>query len=342
MLAAALSLLVALPQGCAYRRAIKQVEDARAKAEAGKPGEARESYEAALKLDPELAGVHNALALLYLQEDDPTRATSELLLEIDRHPDSRVARFNLALMQIQLGRPDDALERLDELAALEPPDGDHALVRALALLAKGDRDAARPLLEQARQQSKAAFAPYVLGLTLAGEGRSEEAADALEDAIRRDPQLGAAYLALGLVRGRAGAYKQAITDALPALKLMPKDPDAPLVAGMLMLGAQDYTGAQEQLSAAVALGSARPGVRNALAVAQSLAGDSKAAEQSLTDELSQNPTLAVAHRNRAILLFRAGDLKGARAAFERAAQLDPQDEASREALATLTTYLPES
>lgn len=342
LLLAALSLFVAVSEGCAYRRAIKQVEDARVKAVEGKPDEARESYEAALKLDPDLAGVHNALALLYLTQGDPTRATSELLLEIDRHPESRIARFNLALVQIELGRPDEALARLDELAKLEPPDGDHALVRGLALLAKGDRAAARPLLEQAREQSKAAFAPYVLGLSLAAEGRDTEAADALEEAIRRDPQLGAAYLALGLVRGKTGAYKQAITDALPALKILPKDPDAPLVAGMLMLGAQDYTGAREQLSAAVALGSARPGVRNALAVAQSLAGDAKAAEQSLADELAQNPSLAVAHRNRAILLFRGGDLAGARLSFERATQLDPKDETSRDALAALTKYLPES
>lgn len=333
----ALAAALLLP-GCTWRQAVAEAEAGRALSEEGKTDDARGRFEHALSLDPDIVGAHHGLALLYLGAGDLPRAISELELELDRHPDNDDARLNLAIAQVRLGRPADALRRLGEMQGEET--ADRALVKSVALLHQGDAVAARALAEKTAAAQPSAFASYLLGLIAAVDGRPDEAVTALEQAIRQDPKWPAPYLALGLVRDRSGEARKGATEVLPVIKLAPKDADGPLLAGLLLLRSGNAVGARDQLDAALALDGERSGIRNALAVARSVAGDQRGATEVLEEELAKHPNLAVAHRNRAVLLYRNGDLEGARVAFARALKLDPADGASKKALEALDRTLP--
>lgn len=334
---AALVLALALP-GCAWRQAVAEAEAGRVLAAEGKADEARERYKAAIGLDPDIVGAHHGLGLLALQAGDLPAAVTELTVELHGHPDNDDARFNLAAVELRLGRPVETLARLDQMEGEPTPD--RTLLRALALLRQGDLVAARAAVEKVGADASA-FASYLTGLIAAVEGRPEDAAAPLEQAIRLDPKWPAPYMALGLARARAGEARKGATDVLPALKLAPEDADGPLLAGLLLLRSGNPTGAKDQLDAALALDKERIGTRNALAVARSLTGDERGAAELLEEEISKHPSLAVAHRNRAVLLYRSGDLEGARIAFDRALKLDPADAASRKAVEALDRVLPQ-
>lgn len=330
-LAASLAL-----SGCAWRQAVAEAEAARALAADGKVDEARAKYKSALAMDPDIVGVHHGLGLLALQTGDLPGAIAELMLELNAHPDNDDARFNLAVAELRLGRPDQALAQLDAMAG--DATADRTLLRALVLLRKGDLPGARAATEQITEET--AFSAYLRGLLAAAGGHPQDAVAPLEQAIRLDPKWPAPYLALGVVRARSGAAREGATEVLPAIKLDPKDVDGPLLAGILMLRAGNATGATDQLQAALAMDLERAGTRNALAVARSLTGDARSAAELLEEEIAKHPALAVAHRNRAILLFRSGDLEGARMAFDRAIKLDPTDASSRKAVEALDQVLP--
>lgn len=329
---------IALLSACAGRQAVSEAEAGRALADEGKADEARARYERALALDPNIVGAHHGLGMLHLRAGDLPRAITELVREVEQHPDNDDARHNLAIAYIRLGRATDALARLAELKG--PETAERSLVKAIALMHQGDLPAARDLATKVSTEQPSAFASTLVGLIDAAEGRPDDAVAALQAAIDRDPKATAPILALGLVRLRTGEGRKGVAEVQPLLQLAPKDADGPLLLGLLHLGTGNPRGAREQLDASLALDPTRAGVRNTLAVARSLDGDEKGAAEALEDELAKRPGLPVAHRNRAVLLYRSGDLEGARVAFARALTLDPADAASRKALTALDAALP--
>lgn len=166
---------------------------------------------------------------------------SQLLAEV---PEEARREYDRALRDAEIGRHEDAAERLERVVAMAPEffDGFDAL--GAAYLSMGRYDVAESALERALELNPAAARPllnlgtlfYQVGETRVGEERFPEAAEAfttaigfLEEAIRREPLAPLAYHHLGAALYRMGGYEPAEAALREALRLNPGFDDARLI-----------------------------------------------------------------------------------------------------------------
>jgi tetratricopeptide (TPR) repeat protein len=103
-------------------------------------------------------------------------------------PELSQARFNLALALVREGRVAEAVEHLREAVRIEPERGRGFISRALAWAEEGRRDEARRALEAAAQVPQTAVeSSFDLGVLAMKDGRAEAARTHLERALSLDP-----------------------------------------------------------------------------------------------------------------------------------------------------------
>jgi Flp pilus assembly protein TadD len=124
-------------------------------------------------------------------------------------PRSAELRLRLGGAYEQLGYVDEAVRAYRLAAALAPP-GDEALARAAR--------ARRPRQPVSQAETPAAV-PYEQGVALVAAGRFAEAAARLDEAVRADPRLAAAYTARGSALFGLARYPDAARDYQAALVL---------------------------------------------------------------------------------------------------------------------------
>jgi tetratricopeptide (TPR) repeat protein len=91
------------------------------------------------------------------------------------------------------------------------------------------------------------------GARLAAMGRSDEALAALEEAVRRNPDLGTGLLHLGLALTRAGRFAEAAPHLRRALELRPDSAAFHLLAGQAFFQAAEYEPARAEFARALVL-----------------------------------------------------------------------------------------
>jgi tetratricopeptide (TPR) repeat protein len=92
--------------------------------EAVAPDEAREAYERALSLDPELAEAHVNLGRLLNERGDAAAAEVHYRRALAAHPQDGTAAFNLGVALEDLGREREALEAYERALTVDPLDAD--------------------------------------------------------------------------------------------------------------------------------------------------------------------------------------------------------------------------
>ena len=163
----------------------------------------------ARKANPRDARARYALGVMYYQQGRYAPAAEELEASVALNADRTDAQYHLGLAYLRLGRPNDAIAPLEKVAASRPDLGGDALVRlAEVRLAMGDPAEAERLCRQSVEMWRGdAESRYCLALALDAQGRTDEATEALHQAIA----LGRAYRGsrrrevMGAVR-RAKAY----------------------------------------------------------------------------------------------------------------------------------------
>jgi tetratricopeptide (TPR) repeat protein len=188
---------------------------------AGRAGDARADYEAALAADPDDAGAHIRLASLLREQgrlDDALDAAREALR---RAPDPRVsvelgmiylaqgrddlaalvlekaiaadaklpAAWNaLALVSLARGKDQEAFERFDHATSLDPQFRDARFNKAAVLLDAGDYAAARAELEAVVRQAPGDLgAAVALGVAERGLGKYDRARTLWDRVVRDAP-----------------------------------------------------------------------------------------------------------------------------------------------------------
>src|SRR5205823_4429949 len=142
---------------------------------------------------------HDLLGMSYYKQGKLDAAAVELRREVAIAPERALAYYKLGIMELQQRRPKDG--RL--LSSL----GTIYLYRAST---PDNNQAALAVLRQATALRDApAGAYYSLGRTYRRAGRWSEAAAALEEALKRDPQMLEARHALGSVYRRLGQESRA-------------------------------------------------------------------------------------------------------------------------------------
>jgi len=193
----------------------------------GRPQEALERFERALRIEPRSAAVHinrgNALAAL----NRPREALESFEQAARLEPESALAQGNRGNALLALGRCEEALASLDRALCLAP--GQRVIVfnRALALLALGrDGEALEALDHCVQLDPNAAGAWHHRGNALQRLRRHPEAVDSFSRTLMLDPRCAPALNNRGVAWMAMRQPDAALADFVRALRLRPEYPEA--------------------------------------------------------------------------------------------------------------------
>ena len=203
---------------------------------------------------PNSIPVQRELAHAYLQNDDPTLAEETLRAAMQSSPSDANARFDLAQLLTDMGRPDQSLPILEKLAADEPTN--LPALRALfdVQVARKDFSGARRsagLVQAAKPELPAGN--YMSGLVDQAEGKLDAARAAFERAAAISP--GAIEPITALVRLDLSQQhpEQAINRVDSFIAQFPKNAMARNLRGEILASLKRTSAALDSFGEAIAL-----------------------------------------------------------------------------------------
>lgn len=227
-----------------------------------------ESYEAALSLNPGCIDCLLHLAKIATQQKDSEKALAYLIKAKRKQPDNPEILFEFGKACLELDLPDDALPALEKASRLQPNNDSYSYVLASAnvskkqygvagklfqaLLAKHPDDpvlnyamgsllflevklpeAAKYLHKSIELEPNQTAAYYYMALVSEGTGENDPAVATLRDVLRRDPDYGPAYEALGRILVKEKKYEEAQQVLEKAVLLNPESVKAHYQLGIL-------------------------------------------------------------------------------------------------------------
>ncbi|MBU0623099.1 MAG: tetratricopeptide repeat protein [Gammaproteobacteria bacterium] len=267
------------------------------------------------------------------------------------HPQHAEANHNLGVLTVQRKQPEQGLPHL--LAALEadPAEGRYWLDYIDALIQAGQAQAAREVLQIARQQGLQGEAADALAARLGGaerqsagqatkqkaptaqevdalaalfnQGRLSEAELQAQALTQRFPQHGFGWKVLGLALKQQGRNADALTPMQKAAVLSPKEADAHSNLGVTLHDLGRLAEAEASYRRALKL---KPDYADAhcnLGTLLQEMGRLDEAETELRRALKINPGMAEAHYNLGNALRSSGRLAEAADSYRKALQLEP-------------------
>ncbi len=216
----------------------------------GDRGRALKDYERAVELEPRLAAAHAALARLHDADGDSGQAAHELDRAIELDPRAVGLLRQRGDLRRESGEWTGALADYDRAIALDPHDPTTYLSRGWARLAAGvdgaDRDARVFLKIQGYHDAKSPMMALLAVLGAKAQGRKDEAARSLDEAIVNVPVGSWPSPVFQYLRGTLNA-KALVSDAGPA-----RAAEAHAYLGLERLWAGEQANAIEHLREAAA------------------------------------------------------------------------------------------
>ncbi len=199
----------------------------------------------ALQKEPGLAAARLLLGRLYLEQGDAVSAVKELERALDLGIAATVVMPDLLSAKLGVGRYQEVLGSLDELATLSP---ELDTIRGNALLQAGDPEEAQAAFERALA-ADATDGKAVLGLArIAWAGENLElAARLLDQAVELGPEDRRAWLTKAELHVRRSQFENALTAYRAALALPGPDVEARLGIARVLLVQGDVEGAEAEL-----------------------------------------------------------------------------------------------
>ena len=192
-------------------------------ARSGEPARAREAYERALALQPDLAEASNDLGALLAQAGDLGAAIDRFRAALVAAPDYPDALNNLGYALLLTGNDQEARALYEKALALQP-DFPEALNNLGLLFGRaGDMDRAERYFRDALgRRPDYGEAANNLALVLVSRGQADAAVDLLQAVIRRTPTYESAYVTLAKLHFIAGRSKEGIAVLERLLQRNPK------------------------------------------------------------------------------------------------------------------------
>lgn len=189
-----------------------------------KDAEAETAYRAAIKLDPQNAYFHMALARALNAQKKPDEAITEARLAVRLNPDSDSAHFCLAnTMRFKEDYP-GAIAEYQETVKLNPKFDMAYNNWGLALEKKGDADGAIAQFRQALSlRPRNEIAGLNLGNALENKGDLDGALDTYQKLVRERPRVAMAHFRLGQVLQKKGEPRKAANQFRIASNLAPQN-----------------------------------------------------------------------------------------------------------------------
>jgi Tfp pilus assembly protein PilF len=176
---------------------------------------------------------------------------------------------------------------------------------------------------------EAALLQLAVGRALEEQGASDQAAGAYREAIRRDPECGAAYLRLAVVCDAQGKCQEAEDHYAKALTLLPGNADVYCDHGYSLYLRHRYAEAEMNLRQAVVVAPGLARAHNNLGMLLARTGH---ADDALAEFRLGQCSLADANVNVALAMSLEGDMDQAQAYYHRALAVNPSCEAARTGL----------
>ena len=166
------------------------------------------SLSQAIKLDPKHSAARLRLAQLMTSTSDPAvlkDAQTRLQALLQDSPENADAFHALALTELKLGEPEDAVKHLERALAASPQDLVYAATLAQTKMAQRDYLGAERILKEACEKSpKAADAAVILGRFYAAQNRLADAERQFQRALTLTPDHAAALLNLATLQYQMG------------------------------------------------------------------------------------------------------------------------------------------
>ena len=163
-------------------------------------------------------------------------------VEIEKHPRDAGLHDDVALLYLELGKSDGAIAHFKTSLALKPQSAvaHYNLGTALTIARRLD-EAAREYREALRIDPSYANAHNNLGNVLLAEGKHDEAIGEFREVVRLQPESPAGLKNLAAAYAGAGEFVRAIEAADAALRLNPPEPLAAEIRGLRSLFLQRKT-----------------------------------------------------------------------------------------------------
>lgn len=207
-------------------------------------------FQSVLKTSPSNVTARHQLALTLKQQGDLAAAIEGFEAVLNLDSEHREAYYNLGSVL----RQQAAVLRRAHPAARVDPAVEARLREAQAALARGDRAAARSILERASQEVKSADVFNLLGFVQGQERDLDAALASLKHAVELDPAMPAANYNLGVALWFGGARDAAVEALERSLRLDPAAPEVYSFLGMAHRERKEPARARTALQRAIALG----------------------------------------------------------------------------------------
>lgn len=220
----------------------------------GDLGEAFESYEAAVSLNPTCAECLLQLSKIATRQKDPEKSLAYLIKAKRLQPNNAEILFEFGKTCLQLDLPDDAIPALQTATQLQPHNDSYSYVLASANVAKKQYEIAGKLFQILLMKHPDDPAlNYAIGSLLFLEVKLDEAAKYLRRSVELQPDQTAAYYYLGLISEGKGENNQATVTFRDVLRRDPQYGAAWEALGRVLLNEKQYPEAQQALEKAVVL-----------------------------------------------------------------------------------------
>jgi len=165
----------------------------------GRLPEAREAFRAAAASAVENRAALQSLVLVQMQMREATQAVDILTRLLGKNPKDRETRQLLAQALVVAGRPEQAVQELEEARAAAPEDPELAFTLASGYLRLKRVDQAERLFGTILRERPGAPTHVLVGRTYRDFGEYERARAELQAALKLDPRVRRAHYYLGMV-----------------------------------------------------------------------------------------------------------------------------------------------
>ncbi|HKY32713.1 MAG TPA: tetratricopeptide repeat protein [Candidatus Polarisedimenticolia bacterium] len=256
-----------------------------AHARAGRPGDAADSFRAALAIEPDHRGALQNLARAagaLGRGDERARALARFQELYRQDEEQRARRIRSRSLRAEAetkaaaGDLAGAAALLEQASRAEPLDPQVRLEWGRLLHGAGRLDRAEEALREAvRLDPLGAEARYRLARVLSQRGDDAAAAEQMQEACRLAPMAATYRILLAQLRLKAGRAQDAVRELRLAKRLSPSDPDSSFNLGLALAQAGALREAAAELEAAVGLGHSDPRVHQVLSQIYSRLGDAE-------------------------------------------------------------------
>lgn len=287
--------------------------------------EAEREFRKAIKMSKDYPEAYSNLGLCLLYDGRPEEALEALEQSVKQHPNWSIAEGNLALAHQRLERYEEAAHyyRLSLSHNSKQPQGWLSLGDVLLALTK-QNDALEAFQKAAELLPDYALAHQRVGMLQAKRGKITEAESELQRAVRLDPNLGEAHAVLGAISARRGNIIQA-KDSFHKIVTDPLPPTA--ARGLRRIELFEACARQSFIEWKNAQGEPRPLAQCYfdLGVALVKAGNESEARAAFQKVVKLDPDNIPAQFVLVYTLELAGDVTGAKAALDKLLTQEPNN-----------------